>query len=110
MVVFEPHTFSWRNRDALAWYDTVFEGAARVLLLPPPSHGAQGHDQLGRRRDRGARSAPPASTSTPSRPARTAIGDLAASLAGDEVVLLLSSGPLDGLPASLPPVLDAAFG
>ena len=40
VVVFEPHTFSWRSRDALSWYDTVFEGASRVLIAPPPSHGA----------------------------------------------------------------------
>nr|QQZ51815.1 hypothetical protein JKL49_13520 [Phenylobacterium glaciei] len=26
IVVFEPHTFSWRSKDALAWYDTVFAG------------------------------------------------------------------------------------
>ena len=44
-VVFEPHTFSWRSRDALSWYDTVFEGAARVLIAPPPGHGAQSHNQ-----------------------------------------------------------------
>jgi UDP-N-acetylmuramate: L-alanyl-gamma-D-glutamyl-meso-diaminopimelate ligase len=46
VVVFEPHTFSWRNEDALAWYDTVFEGVSRVLLLPPPGHGAATHHQL----------------------------------------------------------------
>ena len=26
VVVFEPHTFSWRDPAALAWYDTVFAG------------------------------------------------------------------------------------
>jgi len=46
VVVFEPHTFSWRNARSLFWYDTVFEGVARVLLLPPPGHGAQSHLQL----------------------------------------------------------------
>ena len=25
VVVFEPHTFSWRNQAALGWYDTVFK-------------------------------------------------------------------------------------
>src|SRR5204862_90953 len=44
-VVFEPHTFSWRSRDALPWYDTVFEGVARVLMIPPPTHGAATHHQ-----------------------------------------------------------------
>ena len=44
-VVFEPHTFSWRNRDALPWYDTVFAGVAKVLVIPPPTHGAASHTQ-----------------------------------------------------------------
>jgi hypothetical protein len=38
------------------------------------------------------------------------LADLGASLTGEEVVLLLSSGPLDGLAASLPAMLDARFG
>lgn len=109
VVVFEPHTFSWRNRDALAWYDTVFEGVARVLLLPPPTHGEGGHEQievsdiLDRVRAGRVEIASVASGAQ-------AIESLKSCLRGDEVVLLLSSGPLDGLPASLPPVLDARFG
>ncbi len=107
-VVFEPHTFSWRSRDALAWYDTVFEGAARVLIVPPPTHGAQTHHQstfeeiLART----------AATGVPVQGVRTAdeaIGALSA-LRGDEVVLLLSSGPLLGLPDALPLVFDALYG
>ena len=31
-------------------------------------------------------------------------------LTGDEVVLLLSSGPLAGLPDSLPPIFDRLYG
>jgi UDP-N-acetylmuramate: L-alanyl-gamma-D-glutamyl-meso-diaminopimelate ligase len=34
---------------------------------------------------------------------------LASKLTGDEVILLLSSGPLDGLADSLPPWLEARF-
>ena len=37
------------------------------------------------------------------------IAELAATLAGDEVILLLSSGPLDGLPETLPPWLETRF-
>lgn len=41
IVLFEPHTFSWRAREALSWYDTVFTGADKVLIYKPPSHDAE---------------------------------------------------------------------
>jgi UDP-N-acetylmuramate: L-alanyl-gamma-D-glutamyl-meso-diaminopimelate ligase len=106
-VVFEPHTFSWRNRDALPWYDTVFAGAAKVLIVPPPGHGAESHNQssfdeiLARASATGI---PVQGVST----AEEATGALS-TLAGDEVVLLLSSGPLLGLPDSLPPIFDQLY-
>ena len=107
-VVFEPHTFSWRSRDALHWYDTVFEGVARVLVVPPPHHGETSHSQssfaeiLARVTGTGMAvegvETAEAATNALSR------------LTGDEVVRLLSSGPLLGLPDSLPAVFDARYG
>ncbi len=109
VVVFEPHTFSWRNAGALAWYDTVFSGVSRVLLLAPPEHGAEGHAQLSQAeiltRIRAA-----GVTAAGVESGAQALAALEAGLVGDEVVLLLSSGPLDGLAASLPPRLDERFG
>jgi len=107
-VVFEPHTFSWRNRDALPWYDTVFEGVAKVLVIPPPHHGEASHQQsafdeiLARI----------AAAGVPVDGVETAEAATAAlsRLSGDEVVLLLSSGPLLGLPDSLPPAFDRLYG
>ena len=107
VVVFEPHTFSWRSRDALSWYDTVFAGAARVLMVPPPGHGAASHNQssfeeiLARTADAGV---PVEGV----RSADEAIGRLSG-LSGREVVLLLSSGPLLGLPDALPRVFDELY-
>jgi UDP-N-acetylmuramate: L-alanyl-gamma-D-glutamyl-meso-diaminopimelate ligase len=107
-VVFEPHTFSWRSRDALSWYDTVFEGVDRVLILPPPGHGAESHHQstlaeiVERTRAAGV-------DARPVIDAQAAQAALSA-LSGDEVVLLLSSGPLAGLPDSLPPTFDRLYG
>jgi len=109
VVVFEPHAFSWRNADALAWYDSVFEGVARVLVLPPPTHGAGAHHQLSfaeiinRILSAGVNVSPMAN-------AEAVMANLDASLTGDEVVLLLSSGPLDGLVERLPPTLEERFG
>jgi UDP-N-acetylmuramate: L-alanyl-gamma-D-glutamyl-meso-diaminopimelate ligase len=106
-VVFEPHTFSWRSRDALSWYDTVFEGAAKVLVVPPPHHGEASHNQssfpeiLARV---GATGIPVEGVET-----NAAATAALSRLTGDEVVLLLSSGPLLGLPDSLPPVFDELY-
>jgi UDP-N-acetylmuramate: L-alanyl-gamma-D-glutamyl-meso-diaminopimelate ligase len=108
VVVFEPHTFSWRSAAALAWYDHVFEGVARVLILAPPGHGAEGHTQpsqdeiVARVRAAGVEALGVAS-------GEGTLADLRASLTGDEVVLLLSSGPLDGLTTTLPAMLDERF-
>jgi len=109
VVVFEPHTFSWRNQDALVWYDAVFEGVGQVLLLPPPTHGAKSHDQL--TQDQIAarvRAAGVAAIVVADRAETMAALD--AALTGDEVLLLLSSGPLDGLAEVAPVWLDEKFG
>jgi UDP-N-acetylmuramate: L-alanyl-gamma-D-glutamyl-meso-diaminopimelate ligase len=106
-VVFEPHAFSWRSKDALGWYDTVFKGAARVLIVPPPTHGAQTHHQSSFEEIL----ARTAATGVPVEGVRTAEEATWAlsALSGDEVVLLLSSGPLLGLPDSLPLVFDRLY-
>jgi UDP-N-acetylmuramate: L-alanyl-gamma-D-glutamyl-meso-diaminopimelate ligase len=107
-VVFEPHTFSWRSRDALSWYDTVFQDVARVLVIPPPTHGAGAHHQSTHAEimDRIAAAGVPVESVTT---ADEAIGALS-QLTGCEAVLLLSSGPLLGLPEALPPVFDRLYG
>jgi len=108
VVVFEPHTFSWRDAAALAWYDRVFEGVARVIILAPPSHGAETHAQL--TQDQiltRVRAAGVAASGVAS--GAEALATLEASLTGHEVVLLLSSGPLDGLAVTVPVMLDARF-
>lgn len=107
-VVFEPHTFSWRNRDALPWYDTVFQGVAKVLVIPPPHHGEQSHQQS--RFDEILARVAAAGVAVEGVETAEAATAALSRLTGDEVVLLLSSGPLLGLPDSLPPVFDALYG
>ncbi len=46
LVVFEPYTFSLRNQTMLHWYDTLFAGCDEVIILDPPNHGAQTHQQV----------------------------------------------------------------
>jgi len=108
IVIFEPHTFSWRNREGLAWYDTVFAGCDRVIVIPPPETGAGSHAQLTHAEilERIAAAGVTAWGATTPSEAETLLTDLT----GDEAVLLLSSGPLLGLPATLPPLFDRLYG
>ncbi|KND50776.1 MAG: UDP-N-acetylmuramate--alanine ligase [Parcubacteria bacterium C7867-001] len=46
VVVFEPHTFGWRNRANLPWYDNAFAGAGLAFIAAPETQGATTHDQL----------------------------------------------------------------
>lgn len=36
-AVFQPHTFSYRSRQALSWYPGMFTDANQVLVLSPPN-------------------------------------------------------------------------
>ncbi len=87
----------------------MFEGAARVLLLPPPEHGAASHHQL-TQAEIAARIRGAGVDVVPLLGGPAVLDDLASTLKGGEAILLLSSGPLDGLADSLPPMLDARFG
>lgn len=48
IAVFEPHTFSWRNRNALEWYDTLFNDVDIAFIFEPATQGAATHDQVSR--------------------------------------------------------------
>jgi UDP-N-acetylmuramate: L-alanyl-gamma-D-glutamyl-meso-diaminopimelate ligase len=39
-IIFEPYTFSWRDKEAIHWYDKVFLKAKKVYVYEPPTHGA----------------------------------------------------------------------
>ena len=46
ITIFEPHTFSWRNNSAKKWYKDIFNTSSSVIILPPPEHGKETHNQL----------------------------------------------------------------
>ncbi len=108
IVVFEPHTFSWRNRNALAWYDSVFAGADRVFIYEPAAQGAATHAQLtqGEIVARVARAGFRVEAITDPKAALVDFADL---LRQDDVVLLLTSGGLGGLIEQLPLVAEEKF-
>ncbi len=100
VIVFEPHTFGWRNRANLPWYDDVFRGAARVYIAPPESQGSTTHDQL-THEELLERTGASGIDVTPYDPAHPEV--VAESLTKDAVVLILTSGDLEG---SLPTLVE----
>jgi len=108
IVVFEPHTFSWRNRDALPWYDNVFSGSDLVLIYEPATQGASTHKQLSQEEIVERVSA----SGIDARAIHTAtegLSILKTELKENDVVLLLTSGDLGGLIASIPKSVTEQF-
>ena len=108
VVLFEPHTFSWRNRDALEWYDTVFTDVHEVLVFHPAEQGADTHKQL-TQNEIIARTRASGVQARPVQDANSVYEKLRAVLTDDTVLLVLTSGNLDGVLDTLPEWLDETF-
>lgn len=108
IVVFEPHTFSWRNKKMLHWFDTAFEGAGLVILYKPADQGAATHEQSSQQemRDRLARSGVRVVSVVD---ANETMDALQKEVTRDDVILLSSSGGMDGLIERIPEWLDNTF-
>ena len=108
VVIFEPHTVSWRNKKMLHWFDDAFDGAGLVILYKPAEQGADTHAQstqaeMAERLSRTGVSVRPAGN------AEEAIGVCKKEIRDGDVVLLSSSGPMDGLIEQIPKWLDNTF-
>lgn len=108
VVVFEPHTFSWRNKQMLHWFDTGFKNADVVLLYKPAEQGASTHEQATQEEMLARLMRADIATITADDP-NTALEVLEKELREGDVVLLSSSGPMDGLIEKIPEWLDTAF-
>ena len=108
IVVFEPHTFSWRNRATLHWYDNSFRGADKVFVWPPAEQGAGTHDQIGQA-DILARLKAAGVDAEGLSPDGGAVDAIGRALGDDCAVLFLSSGPLGGLIEAAPAWAEAHF-
>ncbi len=106
VVVFEPHTFSWRNRESLAWYDTVFAGAAKVYVFNPPHDGKETQLSLAEIVERVTASGIPATGVTEEA---GALASLETELKEGDVILLSSSGAMGGLIESIPKLAEKKF-
>jgi len=108
IIVFEPHTFTWRNRAAIAAYDDVFAGAAKVFIFEPASQGASTHAQL-TQDEIVARTRAAGYDAEPIVEPKEAVDRLGGMLRADDVVLLLTSGELGGLIKTIPRLVEAKF-
>jgi UDP-N-acetylmuramate: L-alanyl-gamma-D-glutamyl-meso-diaminopimelate ligase len=108
LVVFEPHTFSWRNRNKLEWYDDVFSGCDRVFIFEPASQGAGTHEQasLNEIMERVYAAGVDAMPIHSGDQGLTKIG---AKLRKDDAVLFLTSGDIDGLIERLPLLAEKQY-
>lgn len=108
VVVFEPHTFSWRNRDAMAWYDDVFAGAEKVYIYEPASQGATTHKQLTQEEIVARVKSAGFEVDAISEPEK-ALETIERELQVNDVVLLLTSGNMGGLLKTIPTMVDQKF-
>lgn len=108
VVLFEPHTFSWRNRNSIGWYDTVFNNADRVYIYEPASQGKDSHEQLSQAEIVARVHTAGVHTVAITSPAET-LALLQKELNSDDVVLLLTSGSFDGLIEGVPALVEAQF-
>src|SRR4029079_584375 len=108
IIVFEPHTFTWRNRAAVAAYDDVFAGASKIFIFEPASQGASTHAQLTQdeivARIRAANYDAEAIVDP-----QEALHRLSGVLRRDDVILLLTSGELGGLIREIPKLVEMKF-
>ena len=108
IVVFEPHTFGWRNRASLLSYDDVFRDAEIVMLLKPQEHGRGNQeeasfDEIAERIKRHTKNTFAHETG------EECLAALDENMRSDDCVLLLSSGPMAGLARLIPELAERKF-
>lgn len=108
VIIFEPHTFSWRNRDTLYWYDDVFRDSGVVLVYEPAQQGALTHKQL--TQEEIVKQIEKSGTSVYGiNNAQEGLTYLKENLTKDDIVLMLTSGALGGLITSVPNLVELRF-
>jgi UDP-N-acetylmuramate: L-alanyl-gamma-D-glutamyl-meso-diaminopimelate ligase len=108
ITIFEPHTFSWRNRASKEWYQDIFENSESVILLPPPTHGAKTHDQMTFSEIKKEVKKNNKNTFAVKNE-KEALSILGKITKKDDIVVLVSSGSLFGLTASVPKLMEKKF-
>ena len=108
VVVFEPHTFSWRSREALHWYDDVFNGSKLVFIYHPAAQGAGTHNQASHEEITTRVHRAGINVRAVTTPTET-LALLESELRSDDVVLILTSGGFDGMIETIPALVEKKF-
>ena len=107
VTVFEPHAFSWRNRKFLKWYKDVFDTVDEVIMLPAASYGKKAEDQLTTKEVwEEAKRYKQIYTASGEKGALEILRKL---VQKNDVIALVSSGPMFGLTKSLPKFIAKRF-
>jgi len=97
-IIFEPHTFTWRDPSQRDNYKNVFDDAESVILFPTPgSHGKSSAGQLTMKDIHEAIQTP----TTIADDAQDALHLLRVDLSEDDVVLLITSGDMSEIKTGL---------
>lgn len=107
VIIFEPHTFSWRNRDSLHWYDDIFKDGDKIFIYKPPSHGSGTHDQLSLNEivERVKKYKDVEGFDNPNE----GFEKIKREIKKDDLILIQTSGDLDGLIKRIPKYLEEVF-
>ncbi len=108
VIVFEPHTFSWRNKDYIHHYDTIFEGVEKVFVYKPATQGSGTHAQL-THSDIVDRVKSSGVDVEHMENEKEGLEKIKKEVTENDVVLLLTSGNLDGMVQSIPHYLETNF-
>lgn len=106
ITLFEPHTFSWRNKNNLDWYNDIFSDSDETIIFKPPEHGKDTHDQA---------SLSEILTKVKNKKVygvenkKEALEILEKIVKSDDVIILMSSGDLGGLIEEVPTWAEKKF-
>jgi len=108
ITIFEPHTFSWRNKNNLDWYKDIFADSDETIIFNPPEHGSTTHDQASLAEILEA--IPKNKGNTYGVENKTeALKILEEKVTPDDIIILMSSGDLGGLIAEIPTWAEKKF-
>ncbi len=108
VTVFEPHTFSWRNKNTIHWYDNVFEDSNKTIILSPPEHGKNTHEQviLEKILNRVKKYKENVYGAVNKKEALAKLHEI---VKADDLIILMSSGNMDGLIEKVPAWVEKKF-